>query len=38
VGRCATEFLVPVTGMPSFIAAVRSGACRADYFSGWKQG
>ena len=36
VGRCATEFLQPVTDMPSFIAAVRSGACRADYFSGWK--
>ena len=36
VGRCATEFRQPVTDMASFIAAVRGGACRADYFSGWK--
>ena len=36
VGRCATEFLQPVTDMASFIAAVRAGACRADYFSGWR--
>ncbi len=32
VGRCATEFLQPVTDMRSFIAAVRAGACRGDYF------
>lgn len=32
VGRCATEFLQPVTDMPSFIAAIRAGACRGDYY------
>ena len=36
VGRCATEFLRPVTDMASFIDAVRAGACRGDYFKGWK--
>jgi predicted metal-dependent phosphoesterase TrpH len=37
VGRCATEFLQPVTDMKSFIAAVRAGACRGDYFPGYAQ-
>jgi len=32
VGRCATEFLQPVTDMSSFIAAIRAGACRGDYY------
>ncbi|MCK6383538.1 MAG: PHP domain-containing protein [Rhodocyclaceae bacterium] len=36
VGRCATEFTAAVTDMASFIAAVRAGACRADYFCGWR--
>lgn len=34
VGRCATEFLQPVTDMASFLAAIRAGACRGDYFAG----
>ncbi len=38
VGRCATEFLLPVTDMASFMAAVRVGACRGDYFKGWSGG
>ncbi len=32
IGRCATEFLRPVSDMASFIAAVREGACRGGYF------
>jgi predicted metal-dependent phosphoesterase TrpH len=32
VGRCATEFFQPVTDMAGFIAAVRAGACRGDYY------
>ncbi|KON79907.1 PHP domain-containing protein [Azoarcus sp. PA01] len=35
VGRCATQFLQPVTDMKSFIAAVRAGACRGGYFPGF---
>jgi hypothetical protein len=35
VGRCATEFLQPVTDIASFIAAVRAGACRGAYFPGY---
>ena len=35
VGRCATEFLRPVSDMASFIAAVRAGACRGGYFAGF---
>ena len=35
VGRCATEFLQPVTDMASLIAAVRAGACRGGYFKGF---
>lgn len=35
VGRCATEFLQPVSDMASFIAAVRAGACRGHYFPGF---
>lgn len=33
VGRCATEFLQPVTNMSEFIAAVRAGACRGAYYA-----
>ena len=33
VGRCATEFLVPVHDMTSFIAAVKAGACRGSYYA-----
>lgn len=33
VGRCATEFSVTVADMPGFIAAVRAGACRGDYYA-----
>jgi predicted metal-dependent phosphoesterase TrpH len=36
VGRCATEFLQPVTGMASFIAAIRAGACRGSYFPNYR--
>ena len=32
VGRCATDFLVPVTDIASFIDAVRAGACRGAYY------
>ena len=32
VGRCATEFLLPVRDMATFIAAVRAGACRGGYY------
>ena len=35
VGRCATEFSTPISDMASFIAAVRSGACRGAYFPGY---
>lgn len=35
VGRCATEFLQPVSDMAGFIAAVRAGACRGGYFEGF---
>ncbi len=37
IGRCATEFLSPVTDMASFIAAVRAGACRGAHFPGYRQ-
>lgn len=37
VGRCATEFTVPVCGMADFIAAVRAGQCRGAYFPGFSQ-
>jgi predicted metal-dependent phosphoesterase TrpH len=36
VGRCATEFLQPVTDMASFMAAIRSGACRGSYYPGFR--
>ncbi|MCK9283827.1 MAG: PHP domain-containing protein [Rhodocyclaceae bacterium] len=36
VGRCATEFLQPVTDMASFIAAVRAGACRGAYYAPYR--
>lgn len=32
VGRCATEFFRPVTDLADFIAAVRAGACRGNYY------
>jgi len=35
VGRCATEFLQPVSDMESFVAAVRAGACRGGYFAAY---
>lgn len=35
VGRCATEFLDPITCMADFVAAVRSGSCRGAYFPGY---
>jgi len=38
VGRCATEFSVPVTCMADFIAAVRAGLCRGAYFPGYVVG
>jgi len=38
VGRCATEFLQPVADMASFIAAIRAGACRGNYFPGYETG
>ena len=37
VGRCATQFLRPVTDMASFMAAVKAGACRGDYYAGYTQ-
>lgn len=37
VGRCATEFLQPVSDMASFIAAIRAGACRGSYFPGYRK-
>lgn len=37
VGRCATEFLQPVSDMASFIAAVKSGNCRGAYFQPYAQ-
>lgn len=36
VGRCATEFLQPVSDMASFIAAIRAGACRGDYYAPYR--
>ena len=36
VGRCATEFLQPVTDMASFIDAIRLGACRGSYYPGYR--
>lgn len=36
VGRCATEFLQPVTDMASFIAAIRAGACQGSYYPGFR--
>ena len=36
VGRCATEFLQPVSDMASFIAAIRAGTCRGSYFPGFQ--
>ena len=38
VGRCATEFSVPVTCMADFITAVRAGLCRGAYFPGYLVG
>ena len=35
VGKCATEFLQPVTDMGSFIEAIRAGACRGSYYPGY---
>ena len=35
VGRCATEFAMPVGDMASFIVAVRGGACRGAYYPGY---
>ncbi len=37
VGRCATQFLRPVTDMASFRAAGKAGACRGDYYAGYTQ-
>jgi predicted metal-dependent phosphoesterase TrpH len=37
VGRCATEFLQPVSDMASFIAAIRAGACRGGYYPGYRK-
>ena len=34
VGRCATEFLQPVTDIASLVAAIRAGACRGAYWPG----
>jgi predicted metal-dependent phosphoesterase TrpH len=36
-GRCATEFLQPVSDMASFISAIRAGACRGSYFPGYRK-
>lgn len=36
VGRCATEFLQPITDIASLIAAVRQGACRGAYYPGFR--
>ena len=33
VGRCATEFSVPVHDMAGFVAAVKAGACRGSYYA-----
>jgi predicted metal-dependent phosphoesterase TrpH len=35
VGRCATEFLEPITCLAEFISAVRSGSGRGAYFPGY---
>lgn len=37
VGRCATEFSDPITGMAGFVAAVRRGSCRGAYFPGFSR-
>jgi predicted metal-dependent phosphoesterase TrpH len=37
IGRCATEFLQPVTDLASFLAAVRDGACRGAYYPGYRR-
>lgn len=37
VGRCATEFLVPVSDMASFVAAIRDGQCRGAYYPPYAQ-
>jgi len=36
VGRCATEFLRPVSDIGSFISAVREGACRGAYYAAYR--
>ena len=36
VGRCATEFWIPVTDMASFIGAIRAGACQGSYYPGYR--
>jgi predicted metal-dependent phosphoesterase TrpH len=36
VGKCATEFLQPVTDMASFMQAIRAGACRGSYYPGYR--
>ena len=35
VGRCATQFAGEITCMADFMAAVRSGNCRAAYYPGY---
>jgi predicted metal-dependent phosphoesterase TrpH len=37
VGRCATEFLRPIGDLADLLAAVRAGACRGDYYPGYRQ-
>jgi predicted metal-dependent phosphoesterase TrpH len=36
IGRCATQFSLPVANMADFIAAVRQGACRGAYYPGYR--
>lgn len=36
IGRCATGFSAEVVDMAGFIAAVRLGACRGDYYPGYR--
>lgn len=36
VGRCATKFTQPVSGMADFIAAIRAGACEGAYYPGYR--
>ena len=38
VGRCATEFLEPVSDMASFIAAIRAGRCSGAYYAPFQLG